>query len=187
VNSHITGLLFHPGAQWEKVRLRNDSIAISLARYALPLSVLPAAFSTLGILVSTHATSVGPRTDPPQLALVAVIIFIGSVSGSVFLAVMFRMLSALFGQHPRMQRCFQVAIHGCVPLWIASLCMVWPTMAIVLIVGFLHSLYLFHLGAHVVLGLSSEDSSEFVALSVTGAGLMLFMLGAVIGRYAVLS
>ncbi len=184
MTARIIGVIAHPQVEWRRIRTQPPPLRDVLLRHALPLCLVPGLAAGIGALTGAVAMPLeGPAIEPLRLAVFASLC---ATAGLAVLVAVFRVLATLFVPAPRWSDAFRLAAYGSTPLLLGSAFMAVPAMAMVPLIGALHSCYLYYGGAHTLFGIAEDDCAEFVALSALGSGAALFLLGAAAGSYAVL-
>jgi hypothetical protein len=83
----------------------------------------------------------------------------------------FWLASRLYARSARFAGAFKLAAYGATPLAFASALAALPYLELVPLIGLIHALYLVDAGAHPLLGVPLEESTQFtVVASVIAAG-----------------
>lgn len=162
-----TRLIVSPDREWQTIRDEGPR-ALAIARYVLPLSLIPGASWSLGLWLFGNATGVdrnaaisgvGPVLYGGWLASVGVVLWILLSAGSMLA------LARLFGGKRDWVRTLQVAAYSATPVLIAGLLLIQPDLMSVLIIAFFYSLYLQYAGVQHLLRVKERDAAEYTALS----------------------
>ncbi len=160
-------LIVAPDREWQVINDEGPR-PLALARYVLPLSLIPAAGWALGLWLFGNVTGVGRNAGISGvgeilygglLASAGVVLWILLSAGSM-LAV-----ARLFGGARDWLRALQVAAYSATPALIAGLLLIQPDLMSILIIAFFYSLYLQYLGVRHLLQVKERDAAEYVALS----------------------
>jgi hypothetical protein len=86
---------------------------------------------------------------------------------SIFaLAAIFVLIAPLYGSSRSYGDALKVATFGAIPVMVAGVTLILPILAIVGIIAFCHTLFLFWLGARRVLHVRRAHQAEFVGISM---------------------
>ena len=146
----------------------------SLLGRVAPLALLPAIAWPLG-----HAADpIGSETLRfSALVLSGTVAFAFSLATVLIAAAALYALAPLFEAKRDWNGAMAVAASASTPVLIASPLLAWATLAILVIVAFIHGCVLCRLGVQRVLGCRSEDAAMYVAAAGFVAGIAGMVLG----------
>jgi hypothetical protein len=144
--------------------------------YAAVLSLIPA-LATLAMVRTS---------DLPLPDGAAVFTYGASIATVLMLGTAFRLLARMFGSRISWSAGFAVASYGTTPLWLASALLFSPVLVMVTVVSALHALYLYYVGARIVLGIREDEAAIFIMLSAAAAIAITTLLGAGVGSLGLL-
>ena len=98
--------------------------------------------------------------------------------GMAFLAGAFWLAARLYARGARYGDACKLAAYGATPLAFAYALAALPYLELVPFIGLIHSLYLVDGGAHPVLGVAHEESTQFTVVAAVIAGGGLWAAGA---------
>ena len=96
------------------------------------------------------------------------------------LAGIFVLLAPLYGSSRDYRKALEVATYGAVPVLLAGATLVLPVMALVGLVGLVHSLYVWWLGVRRVLAVKPGHQAEFIGIAMV----LLFVASTLAGAAA---
>ena len=172
-------LIVSPDDEWRSIREEEPSPAV-IARFVLPLAIIPAASWGLGLMlfgIGMANGRGGAVLGIGQIVYSGLIAYIGVVLSICLCAVAIAALAPLFACPRDWPRALQVAAYSAAPVLIGGLVLVLPDLASLLILAFFHSLYLQYAGLQHVLAVKERDSAEYVALSTV----LLMVLSTIMG------
>ncbi|CAN0119991.1 unnamed protein product [Phaeothamnion confervicola] len=155
-----------PENEWRAIRNEAPRAGSVLALFVLPLSLIPAASWSLGLLLyGNDAGGSHTELDSIQIVRGGLVAYLGMVLSIGLCAASINIVAPLFACRRDWPRALQVAAYSASPVLIAGLVLLVPNLAYVLILPFFHSLYLQYAGLQHVLGVRERDAAEYVALS----------------------
>ena len=160
-------LVIEPSQAWSEIAKAPLSID-QLVRRALPLSVLPAAASVVGMRVfdASWSPQHGYHVGADAIVRAGVATLVGSMASVFALAAIFFLLAPMYDARRDFRAALNVAVLGTVPLWASGMLLLLPAMVIACMAALCHSFYLYYVGAGEVLGVKRADQAEFVAASL---------------------
>jgi hypothetical protein len=164
----ILGIVLRPADEWDLIAREDTTVEELLRRFILPLSLLAPIASVIGMKFfdagwdPDHGYLV-PAQD--IYAAGATTLFTSIVS--IFaLAGIFVLIAPLYGSSRNYLTALKVATFGSVPVLLAGVALLIPVLAIVGLIGFCHSLYLWWLGVRKVLNVGRNHQAEFIGISM---------------------
>ncbi len=164
----IVDIVIRPRREWDRIAAETPSIDELTVRFIVPLSLLAPIATGIGMRYFDVAWDgdQGYRVPPAEIFAASATTLFASIFSVFALAGIFVLLGRMYGSKRDFRVALQVATYGTVPLFLAGASLVLPVMAIVVVVGFVHSLYLYWLGAKQVLGVKRGDQAEFVGIAM---------------------
>ena len=180
----IFGIVFRPRKEWELVATETPSVDALVCRFIVPLSLLAPIATSIGMRVFDRGWDVdsGYRVPVEDMFAAAATTLFASIASVFALAGIFVLLAPFYGSTRDYRVALQVATYGAVPLLLAGATLVLPVMAIVALVGFVHSLYLYWLAAKQVLHVQRNEQAEFVGISILLLSVTSTVVGAVVSH-----
>lgn len=166
--------------EWQTIGSEVPRVRAIITRFVLPLALIPAVSWSIGLLLSGNTPAdAGDRAalEFEQIVRGGLVAYIGVVISILLCAVSIYILAPVLACARDLPRALQVAAYSAAPLLVGGLVLLLPALASILVLAFIHTLYLQYTGLQRVLAVKEGDAAEFVALSN-----MLFMiLSAAIG------
>ncbi|HEX9185282.1 MAG TPA: YIP1 family protein [Burkholderiales bacterium] len=149
-----------PQAEWPRIAAERG--AAPVLAHALVLALLVAAVQALVAGTPTVAARTGS----------------GFVLALLLVAGAFWLAARLYARGARFRDACKLAVYGATPLAFAAALGALPHLELVPLIGLIHALYLVDGGAHPLLGVLQEESTQFTVASAAIAGGGLWALGA---------
>ena len=172
-------LLRHPQTGWHAIAAQPIAASALLMRLIVP-----------GSLVSTLAVTVGitwfnrdwhpdfgysPAAD--QALSIGLATLLLSVAYALVLAAVFTRIGKMYGSRGGYAQALLLVAYGTLPVWIAGAFMFLMPAALLGMLGFVYACLLYSQGSHVVLGVAESETTEFVAISLLLAAIVMTVLG----------
>lgn len=180
----IVNIVFSPRKEWDRIAAETTSIDSLIVRYVVPLSLLAPIATSIGMHVFDAAWDgdQGYRVPAADIFAAAATTLFTSIASVLALAWIFVLLGRMYGSTRDYRVALQVATYGSVPLMLSGATLVIPVMAIVAVVGFVHTLYLYWLGAKQLLQVKRGEQAEFVGIAILLLSVASTFLGAVMSH-----
>jgi hypothetical protein len=173
-------LLFYPRAEWDEIARESIRVDTLVRSYILPLSLIPPIATVIGMKTfdASWNPAAGYQVPPDEIYAAGMATLFGSISSIFLLAAIFRLIAPMYGSSRNYVAALKVATFGAIPVLLAGAVLVVPIFVIVSVVALCHTLYLYWLGVHHVLGVESGAQAEFIGVSLTMLGGASTLLGA---------
>ena len=180
----IVRIVFRPRKEWDRIAAETTSIDTLVRHYIVPLSLLAPLATSFGMRMFDSAWDYdqGYRVPVQDIFAAAATTLFASIASVFALAGIFVLLAPFYGSTRDYRVALQVATFGAVPVLLAGVTLVLPVMAIVALVGFVHSLYLYWLGAKQVLHVTRNEQAEFVGISMLLLSVASTIVGAIVSH-----
>ena len=189
--SHIPGMLVSEKTGWEEIDRSRFSSRWFFKCLVLPMSLLPPVLYAFAELVHPGVVfplSV-PAMTPMQLVVSGVVFYVAQLLMVGYMAMLIQRMSLVRDHDPGYDSAYALAAIAPVPLWLASLSLLVPSLAFVVAVGaaaWMASILLIRHGVRPLLHISDEKTAHYVANVVTGAGILAW-IGLLVGSAMILS
>jgi hypothetical protein len=177
----IVRIVIRPHREWDVVAHESTSVDALLRRYILPLSLLAPIATSVGMRVFDSAwdNDRGFRVATQDMFAAAATTLFASITSVFVLAGIFVLLAPIYGSTRDYRVALQVATYGAIPVLLAGATLVLPVMALVALIGFMHTLYLYWLGARQVLHVKRNEQAEFIGVSMLILSVVSTVTGAI--------
>lgn len=178
--SHIPHMLVSEKDGWEEIDRSHFSARWFFKSLVLPMSLLPPVLYAFAELVYPGAIfplSV-PALTPMQLAVSGVVFYVVQLLMVGYMAMLIQRMSLARDHDPGYDSAYALAAIAPVPLWLASLSLLVPSLGFVLAVGavaWVASILLIRHGVRPLLHIGDEKTAHHVANVVTGAGIVAWI------------
>ena len=164
----IVDMIVRPRRTWDRIATETTSVDRLTVRFIVPLSLLAPIATGIGMRYFDSAWDgdQGYRVPATEIFAATATTLFASIASVFALAGIFVLMGRVYGSKSDFRVALQVATYGAVPLLLAGITLVIPVMAIVVVVGFVHSLYLYWLGARQVLEVKRSEQAEFIGISM---------------------
>ncbi|MFO1304485.1 MAG: Yip1 family protein [Burkholderiales bacterium] len=178
----IVDMIIRPRKTWDRISSETTSVDALTVRFIVPLSLLAPIATGVGMRYFDSAWDEGQgyRVPATEIFAATATTLFASIASVFALAAIFVLLGRVYESKRDFRAALQVATYGAVPLLLAGITLVIPVMAIVVVVGFVHSLYLYWLGVRVVLDVKRSERAEFVGISM----LLFSVVSTFVGAFA---
>jgi len=173
-------LLFYPRAEWDEIARETIRVDALVRSYILPLSLIPPIATVIGMKTfdASWNPAAGYQVPPGEIYAAGVATLFSSIGSIFLLAAIFRLIAPMYGSSRDFVAALKVATFGAIPVLVAGAALVVPVFVIVSVVALCHTLYLYWLGVHHVLGVEAGAQAEFIGVSITMLGGASALLGA---------
>ena len=174
--SHIPGMLVSEKTGWEEIDRSRFSSRWFFKCLVMPMSLLPPVLYAFAELVHPGVVfplSV-PAMTPMQLVVSGVVFYVAQLLMVGYMAMLIQRMSLVRDHDPGYDSAYALAAIAPVPLWLASLALLVPSLGFTLFVGVLAwaaSLALIRHGVRPLLHISDEKTAHYVANMVTMTGI----------------
>ncbi|MBL8416996.1 MAG: DUF1282 family protein [Dechloromonas sp.] len=174
--SHIPAMLVSEKTGWEEIDRSRFSSSWFFKCLVMPMSLLPPVLYAFAELVHPGAIfplSV-PALTPMQLVVSGVVFYVAQLLMVGYMAMLVQRMSLARDHDPGYDSAYALAAIAPVPLWLASLSLLVPSLPFVVAIGavaWVASILLIRHGVRPLLHIADEKTAHYVANVVTGAGI----------------
>jgi hypothetical protein len=171
-------LVLHPAHAWQAIAAEPCTVWRVFARHLLPAAAIaPVAYHT-GIVwrAGWPTDTVDREALLPYLVLSPLISWAMSVLAVFVVAGVINLMIPVFDGRRAFARSFAVAAYGLTPAWLSCVVLAAPLqrvplLATILLMGFMHSCYVYYLGVQAMLRVPEKQAVECTAITL---GLSMF-------------
>ena len=177
--THVTGLFTHPEQEWKEIHDTDESISHIYFAHILFLALIPPVSAYIGTTRIGWVIGSGePVTLQESSAFtMAVLTYIAMLTGVAVMGVFIKWMSHTYDATPSLARCIVFASYTATPMFIAGLCMLYPTPLMIMLVGMgavSYTAYLLYSGIDIFMDIPKPEGFVF-ASSILTAGLVLLV------------
>ncbi|MGE5170022.1 MAG: YIP1 family protein [Rudaea sp.] len=178
-------LVMRPTEAWGAIARETTTVDALLRRYILPLSALAPIATFIGMETFDQSWDVthGYLVPHDRIFNAAATTFFATIASIFALAAIMTLIAPMYRCKRDFLAALKVAVHGASPLLLSGAMLVLPAMVVVSMVALCHTLFLYCVGASVVLEVR-RDQAEFVGISLlllTFVSMMAGMAAASVG------
>jgi hypothetical protein len=165
-------LIVNPGEAWDAIAEEPIGVDVLIARYIVPLSLLPPIAAVIGMKTFDRAwdPSRGYLVPEHEIFAAGGATLFGIIFSIFALAGIFCLIAPMYGSSRDFRAALKVATFGAVPVLLAGATLLMPAMIALTVVALCHTLYLYWVGVGRVLNVAPESQTEFIGISITLLG-----------------
>jgi hypothetical protein len=172
-------LVARPGEAWDAIRDESIGVDVLIARYIVPLSLIPPVASVIGMKTFDRAWDPASGYLVPEHEIFAAgsATLFGTIFSIFALAGIFRLIAPMYGSSRDYRAALKVATFGAIPVLFAGAALLMPVMIAVPLVGLCHTLYLYWVGVGRVLDVEPQSQTEFIGIAMVLLGTVSTLAG----------
>jgi hypothetical protein len=182
--TRIVGIVFHPDREWQIIAAERCTGWALCKRYLLPLAALgPFAYHAGFLLRGGYPSDAIEREILGQSLIIFPLTgWLVCVLAVAIVGMVAYVLAPIFEGRRVFTQAFTVAVYAAIPVWLACLILLapisrFPLLAIIIMIGAIHSCYVFYLGVHHMLGVPRSQSAECAGIVLAGSAMISTTLG----------
>lgn len=175
-------IILTPKTEWTVIDAEPATIGGIYRNYVAILAAIPAVAMAIGML--TFGISLVFVTVRPSAGYTisnAVISYVLSLAGVYVLALIIEALAPTFGGQKSRLQAFKLAAYSYTPAWIAGILYLLPSLALLVLIASLYSIYLLYLGLPVLMKSAAEKTAVYLLAIVVAAIVLGIVVGAITG------
>jgi hypothetical protein len=177
--THVAGLFTHPVKEWKEIRDTNESIGHLYFAHILFLALIPPVSAYIGTtrigwVVGSGAPTM--LTESSALSM-SILTYMTMLAGVAIMGAFIKWMALTYDSNPSYTRCTVFAAYTATPMFIAGLCMLYPSPVLIMLVGTIavsYTAYLLYTGISIFMRIPKMEGFVF-ASSVLTAGLVLLV------------
>lgn len=166
----VKNILMTPKTEWPVIDAEPTSIGDIYKSYVMILAAIP----SICMLIGLAAFGLGYFAMSFLIAQ-AVISYVFALIGCYVLALIIEALAPSFGGTKDRVKAFKVAAYSYTAVWVAGVFLLFPPLAILLLIALAYTLYLLYLGLPVLMK-SPDDKSLVYTVAVIVAAIVLYLV-----------
>ena len=171
-------VLRHPRSGWGAIAARPHSASALIMRLILPGSLVSALAVTAGITWFNRDwhDDFGYSAPASQALSIGFATLALSALYALVLAGVFTLTGKMYRSRGSYVQALLLVAYGTLPVWIAGAFMFLMPAALLGMLVFVYACLIYSQGAHAVLGIAESETTEFVAISLLLAALVMTVL-----------
>lgn len=174
--SHVWGLLFHPEAEWKKIRKENCTIGKCFCSHVFLLAAIPPVAGYIG------TTQVGWRVaarevhklTPDSAFWIAILSYLTMLVAVFTIGKLIHWMGRTYGAKRTLPQCIALAAYAATPLFLSGVMLLYPMLWLNFLIGLPvlgYSVYLLYSGVPIMMGVTKERGFLFSS-AVLAVGLV---------------
>jgi len=191
--TRVANIVLHPDREWQAIAQERRGAWQVFKRYLLPLTAIAPLAYHGGILarVGLPEDAIFREAFVQFLILSPLTNWLVSILGIYAIGAVIYLLAPFFGGQRDLSRAFIVAVYATTPVWLTCLVLIapiarFPLLGTVILIGAMHSCYLFYLGVHHVMRVPLNQAAEFTGIALLGSTLLTTILSYAAGAAGLL-
>jgi len=175
-------LVTKPKDEWEKIKGESISIPDLFTKYALILAAIPALAGFIGYSMIGIHFGLGTIRIPVGRGLVwAILQYVLALVGVYVMGLIIDALAPTFGSNKNLAESMKIAVFAWIPVWIAGVLNIIPSLSIIVMVVSLYALYLFFLGIKIIKQPPDDKATGYFVVTLIVA-IVISILIAILAR-----
>lgn len=165
--ARVKNLIVSPKTEWEKISQEENDVK-TIAVYLLILALIPAVCTFIGYSVFGYKVPfMGYVGSSVSMAIrQALVSYVSSLIGAALAAVVINLLAPSFSSQQNGGRVFALVVYSYVPMYVAGVLMILPSLAPITLIAGLYGLYLLYLGLPVMMQTPEEKHTSYFVVSL---------------------
>lgn len=164
----VKNLIVSPKTEWEQISREENDIRTIALKYLIVLALIPAVCTFIGYSVFGYKIPLmGYVGSSLSMAFrQALVSYISSLAGAALAAVVINLLAPSFSSQQNGGRAFALVVYSYVPMYVAGVLTIIPSLAPITIIAGLYGLYLLYLGLPVMMQTPGEKHTSYFVVSL---------------------
>lgn len=164
----VKNLIVSPKTEWEQISREENDIRTIAVKYLVVLALIPAVCTFIGYSVFGYKIPLmGYVGSSLSMAFrQALVSYISSLAGAALAAVVINLLAPSFSSQQNGGRAFALVVYSYVPMYVAGVLTIIPSLAPITIIAGLYGLYLLYLGLPVMMQTPGEKHTSYFVVSL---------------------
>jgi len=166
----VRSLLVTPSQEWEVIKAETPTVVEIFTRYVMILAAIPAVASFLGWSVLGYSMDGTTYRVPIAAGLAnAVITYVLTLASVYAMALIIDFVSPHFQGEGDFKQALKVAAYFPTSWWLAGIFSIFPALAILSVVGGLHSLWILWTGLGSLMEIPEDRRANYTGIIVLAA------------------
>jgi hypothetical protein len=179
-------IIMKPKSEWAVIDAEPSTIGDIYKGYVVILAAIPAVAMAVGLLVfGINLIIVTVRPSVGYILSNAIMQYLMALVGCYILALMIEALAPTFGGVKNRTQAFKLAAYAYTPYWVAGILLLLPSLALLVLIAGIYSLYLLYVGLPVLMKNAADKTPVYFAAVLVAAivlGLIIAALTSAVTR-----
>lgn len=181
----VIAIITKPNDEWQVIKNETMSIADMYTKYAIFLAAIPAIAGFIGYGLIGISVGFGTIRIPIARCLIwSIFMYVLSLAGVYLVAFIIDALAPSFGSQKDMNRSLKVAIFSWTPVWIAGILYIIPSIAVIVWLASLYSLFLLYTGMKHLKEPAQDKLMGYFIVTLVVTIVVLFLIGFIVSTVA---
>jgi hypothetical protein len=178
-------ILTKPAEEWPKIEAEPASIQDVLVKYALPLAAIGPVCTLIGSQIFGYG-AFGFTFRPSLISAIgaAITSYVVTLIGLFVLMFIANFFASKFGGVENQTKAFKLVVYSMTAGWLAGVFGLLPALGILAILAALYGIYLFYIGAPVLMKVPQDKAVSYTAVTIVAAIILNFIVVAVTSSVA---
>lgn len=177
-------ILLKPAEEWPKIEAEPASVSQIFKSYAIPLAAIGPVCSFIGGQIFGYgAFGFSYRPGLMSALGMAIVSYVMTLVGLFVLMLIANFLAPRFGGQEDQARAFKLVAYSMTAAWAAGVFGLIPALSFLGLAG-LYSIYLFYVGAPIIMKVPQDKASSYTAVTFVAAIILYFVVAGVTGAIA---
>ena len=170
----VKAILVSPKSEWPAIEPEPGDTAYLFTNYVAILAAIPAVCRFVGMTIAGASVGGGLIAAVVHYLLTFVMVYV--------VALITDALAPTFGARKSHPNALKLVVYSMTPAWVAGVFSLIPSLAILVLLGWLYGLYLLWLGVPVLMKAPDEKSVPYTAAVAVCAIIVAIVFGWIVGE-----
>lgn len=176
----VKNILTRPKAEWAVIDAEASTIGGIYRGYVVILAAIPAVAMAVGLLLfGINLIIVTVRPSAGYILSNAIMQYVLALVGVYVLALIIEALAPTFGGVKDRTQAFKLAAYSYTPAWVAGILLLMPSLALLVLLASLYSLYLLFIGLPILMKSAADKTAVYFAAVLVAAIVLWLVIAAV--------
>jgi hypothetical protein len=171
--ARVQNILLKPKEEWAVIQGETATVQGLFTGYAVILAAIPAVAGAIGSFLLLH--------NPIAAVISAALGYVLGLVGVFVTGFIINALAPSFGGTADQTQAMKVAVYASTAAWVAGILNIVPFLGILAVIGALYGLYLFYLGAPMLMKVPQDKAVGFVVVVIIVEIVVYFAIGMLVG------
>jgi len=170
----VKAILLTPKTEWRAIEPEPGDPAYLFTNYVAILAAIPAVCGFIGMTIAGRSAGGGLIAAVVYYVLTFVMVYVVALIADA--------LAPTFGARKDQPSALKLVVYSMTPAWVAGVFSLIPSLAILVLLGWLYGLYLLWLGVPVLMKAPDEKSVPYTAAVAVCAIIVAIVFGWIVGE-----